>query len=85
MPANNTKPVSPKSATAVTEGKIKKKSTSRPVGRPHRRLPAAKLETRIQDLRKKIHVQTARTTLLKDRLEVYERESTIRETETATE
>ena len=82
MPGNSTKTVSP---TAASDGKIKKKTNARPVGRPHRRLPAAKLQTRIQDLRKKIHVQTARTTLLKDRLEVYERESTIRDTEVAAE
>ena len=84
MPGNSTKAVSP---TSASDGKIKKKANARPVGRPHRlgRLPAAKLQTRIQDLRKKIHVQTARTTLLKDRLEVYERESTIRESEVAVE
>ena len=82
MPGNGTKAVSPAPAT---DGKIKKKTNTRPVGRPHRRLPGPKLQTRIEDLRKKIHVQTARTTLLKDRLEVYERESSIRETEVAAE
>ena len=66
------------STTAPVAKTIKKKANPRPAGRPHRRLAQDKLDARIAELTKKIDVQKAKTTLLEDRLTVYEREAETR-------
>ena len=68
----------PSQFTAPVPKTIKKKTNPRPAGRPHRRLAQDKLDTRITELTKKIDVQKAKTTLLEDRLTIYEREADIR-------
>ena len=68
-----TKNVSPKP-------KIQKKAARpRPAARPHKRLADDKLDARILDLNKKLQVLGAKTTLLQDRLEVYEKEKQTRD------
>ena len=59
----------------------RKTGAKRTPGRPHKRLPTDKLNQRIAELVNKINVNTAKTTLLQDRLSIYERESTTRATE----
>lgn len=57
----------------------KKASQPRAAGRPHKRLDTDKLDTRIADLAKKLVVLAAKTTLLQDRLDVYNKEKGLRE------
>jgi len=59
----------------------RKTSVKRTPGRPHKRLPQEKLNQRISELVNKISVTTAKTTLLQDRLSIYEREATTRASE----
>ena len=59
----------------------RKTGVKRTPGRPHKRLPQDKLDQRISELVNKISVTAAKTTLLQDRLSIYEREAKTRATD----
>lgn len=61
--------------TAAEEPKKKKK---RAEGRPHKRLLEPMLYKRKEDVRRKLDVHKAKCVLLQERLELYEREITLR-------
>jgi hypothetical protein len=72
-------PSSPTGSKLSPKAKKQSKATKpRPIARPHKRLPDEKLVTRIVELTKKLQVLDAKTTLLRDRLEVYQKEKQTR-------
>jgi hypothetical protein len=57
------------------------KKTSRQPGRPHKRLEKEVLSARTSVLHKKLQVLLAKRTLITERLEAYENETTLRQNE----
>ena len=55
-----------------------KKRKRRSEGRPHKRLPEPLLFKRKEDVRRKLEIHKAKCILLKERLELYEREVSFR-------
>lgn len=60
--------------------KSRKRSASRQPGRPHKRLQGDVLQTRTEQLRKKLEVLVAKRILIAERLEAYEQEVQLRAT-----
>jgi transposase-like protein len=65
---------------AAPRGAPKKRSASRQPGRPHKRLQGDVLQTRTEQLRKKLEVLVAKRILIAERLEAYEQEVQLRAT-----
>lgn len=65
---------------AAPRGAPKKRSASRQPGRPHKRLQGDVLQTRTDQLRKKLEVLVAKRILIAERLEAYEQEVQLRAT-----
>lgn len=69
-------------ATAVAAGDVvadeQKKKKRRAEGRPHKRLLEPLLFKRKEDVRRKLEIHKAKCILLKERLELYERELELR-------
>jgi len=78
-------PASPKPAQpkrkSVPRSALRTGASTRQPGRPHKRLPADVLQARTTVLMKKLQVLNAKKTLIAERLEAYEAESKLRETE----
>jgi hypothetical protein len=68
---------------SATRSAPRKKGGSRQPGRPHKRLAADVLSARTSVLTKKLQVLMAKRTLLAERLEAYEAENKLRQTEEA--
>ena len=51
---------------------------ARPEGRPYKKLNSEALEMRKRDIQKKLDMHSAKSTLLSQRMEQYEREETLR-------
>ena len=66
--------------TDAAKKKSRKRSASRQPGRPHKRLQSDVLQTRTEQLRKKLEVLVAKRILIADRLEAYEQEVQLRAT-----
>jgi hypothetical protein len=66
--------------TDAAKKKSRKRSASRQPGRPHKRLQGDVLQTRTEQLRKKLEVLVAKRILIAERLEAYEQEVQLRAT-----
>ena len=66
--------------TDAAKKKSRKRSASRQPGRPHKRLQSDVLQTRTEQLRKKLEVLVAKRILIAERLEAYEQEVQLRAT-----
>ena len=65
-------------ATKDTNSKDSKPAKTRPEGRPYKKLTSDALQLRKCDIQKKLDMHAAKSTLLSQRLEQYEREETLR-------
>lgn len=68
------------SPTKSSVGKAPRKALKpRAEGRPYKKLDAVVMTTRISDIQKKLKVHEAKSVLLRDRLNAYEREQQLRQ------
>jgi hypothetical protein len=65
-------------STKDTNTKDSKPAKTRPEGRPYKKLTSDVLLMRKSDIQKKLDMHAAKSTLLSQRLEQYEREETLR-------